>query len=324
VATAADDGTVRIWDVGSGKQILMLPNNGWLRPIAVSPDGTRLVSSSLDNSVSVWELPTGRRVFNLTGHGKRPGGGHRAVSFTPDGKHFLTSGDDFYLREWDVATGKAVRELRLQPKGVIVPAADAENAEDSDGWHRNRFIPPYGEAKFTPDGTKFVLAIRNEIHVFDVGTGKDLLQIPNDCWPISLAISPDSKTLLATVYGKLVETKLPDGSVESSAAKNDSAHMWDLNTGNLLTDVPLPRGRAGPVAFSPNGKLFAMAMNMPEGPICVRDVEHGEKVAVIQGFRGKVHSLAFAADGKRLISGMSDTTGLVWDLAMVLDLPIKR
>jgi WD40 repeat protein len=40
----------------------------------------------------------------------------------------------------------------------------------------------------------------------------------------------------------------------------------------------------------------------------------GREVKKIEGFRGIVRSLAFLPDGKRLVSGMEDSTALIWDL----------
>jgi WD40 repeat protein len=77
------------------------------------------------------------------------------------------------------------------------------------------------------------------------------------------------------------------------------------------------------VAF--DGKLFAVSTGTSEGGVRVFDVAQGQELGVIHGFPGHVQSsLAFAPDGKRLISAMDDTTGLVWDLSTVWDLPKKR
>jgi WD40 repeat protein len=40
----------------------------------------------------------------------------------------------------------------------------------------------------------------------------------------------------------------------------------------------------------------------------------GREVRKIDGFKGTVKSLAFMPDGKRLVSGMNDSSALIWDL----------
>src|SRR6202035_3134488 len=100
--------TIRVWDPTTGKQKMKFAHEKYVRAIAISPDGTRLASSSVDDSVCVWDLATGRRIYKLPGHGQA--GGAHPVRFTPDGKHLLSYGDDLYLRKWNLATGKAVLE----------------------------------------------------------------------------------------------------------------------------------------------------------------------------------------------------------------------
>ena len=38
--------------------------------LALSRDGTRLVTSCMDDTVSLWDTGTGRKIFRLPGHGR--------------------------------------------------------------------------------------------------------------------------------------------------------------------------------------------------------------------------------------------------------------
>jgi WD40 repeat protein len=275
--------------------------------MAVSPDGTRVVSSSLDDTVVLWDAATGRKIYTLPGHGRY--GGRRAVGFTRDGRHFLSWGDDLYLRKWDVATGKAVLEHALRPHGVEVPDGD-----DDEHALEKRFA--LGEGAFAPEGQTFVLAAGNEFHVFDVASGKDLRQIPNEgSHERSLAISPDGTRLLASAWGKSVRTKLSDGRVHFSVAKDHPVCLWDLATGQLQRRTMLPEGGAGPVAFSADGRRYATACGAPDQRIQVWDTATGRELRTFRGLDSRVGALAFTPDGRRLISGMDNSTALVWDLA---------
>src|SRR5262249_39618826 len=122
----------------------------------------------------------------------------------------------------------------------------------------------------------------------------------------SLAISPDSKTLLASAWGKMVETKLPDGRTHVSTEKNHPVCLWELASGRLRKKILLPAGGVGPVTFSTDGRFLATATDKPDAQIRLFDVTKGEDAGTLKGFRGRVRSLAFSSDGKRLISGMND------------------
>src|SRR5260370_4110389 len=53
-STAAEDGTVKVWDVTTGHEALLLDiHSGKITSLAFSPNGHRLASGSADNTVKV-------------------------------------------------------------------------------------------------------------------------------------------------------------------------------------------------------------------------------------------------------------------------------
>jgi WD40 repeat protein len=307
VVTTAHDNTIRFWDGETGKQLRKLSHGGWIRDVALSPDGRLLVSNSLDDTVSLWDFATGKKTYALAGHGRM--GGRRAVVFAPDGKSFLAWGDDMYLRRWDVRTGKALSEHAIRPTGIPVPG------EDDDDRGAREFTFLLGSGRFTPEGKHLILQAGADFFVFDTATGRELRKFPCEGGHvIAMTVSPDGKLLLASAWGKSVRTKLPDGTMQSSTPEIHPVTLWDLTTGERKKQIFLPERGAGPVAFSPDGKQFAVASSNPGDRIRVLETETGKELRRIEGFRGTVRSLAFLPDGRRLVSGMDDSTALIWDL----------
>jgi WD40 repeat protein len=72
--------------------------------LALSPDGTKLVSGSADFSVRVWDWQKGTLLNQFGGHGNQV----YSVCFTPDGRWVLSGGYDNKVRLWDVTTGQEV------------------------------------------------------------------------------------------------------------------------------------------------------------------------------------------------------------------------
>ncbi len=80
--------------------------------MAFSPDGQRLASGSVDQTVKIWDSATGKELFALKGHA----GPVRSVAFSPDGQRLASGSWDQTVKIWDSATGKrAVRPSRAMP-----------------------------------------------------------------------------------------------------------------------------------------------------------------------------------------------------------------
>jgi WD40 repeat protein/serine/threonine protein kinase/tetratricopeptide (TPR) repeat protein len=177
VTTAPYDigGPVRVWDVASGRPVAILRYLDWtgVRHASFSPDGRRLVLSTFDGTVHVWDLAASDRV----GPALRHGGRVNRAAFSPDGKRVVTAGKDRVARVWEVATGKPLTPpLR----------------------HRDEVV----DASFSPDGRLVVTAAWDHTaRVWDAATGLPVsppLEHSGYRSLISASFTPDGKRLLTT------------------------------------------------------------------------------------------------------------------------------
>ncbi len=75
--------------------------------VAFSPDGTRIVSGSADNTVRLWDAATGQPIGQpMTGHT----GAVSSVAFSPDGTRIVSGSGDKTVRVWDADTGQPIGE----------------------------------------------------------------------------------------------------------------------------------------------------------------------------------------------------------------------
>jgi len=111
------------------KRHILKAHEGPVNSAAFSPDGTRIVTASWDNTARLWDAASGREIAALKGHE----GPVHSAAFSPDGTRIVTASDDRTARVWDVASQRAIATL-----------AGRDGAVNS--------------AAFSPDGTRAVTA----------------------------------------------------------------------------------------------------------------------------------------------------------------------
>jgi len=104
LASAADDGTVRIWDSRSGAALKKLKRH-WRRAtmspvgmnaVAFSPGGVTLASGSDDGTIRLWDMRMGEVRQMFKAHSKWIS----AVVFSPEGKTLASASHDGTVRLW--------------------------------------------------------------------------------------------------------------------------------------------------------------------------------------------------------------------------------
>jgi WD40 repeat protein len=84
--------------------------------VAVTPDGSHIVSSGFESQVYWWNAKTGERVRRVTGHDVAV----HELAVSRDGQLLASAGADKTLRVWNGANGQAVRTI---PVGSLAFAA---------------------------------------------------------------------------------------------------------------------------------------------------------------------------------------------------------
>lgn len=98
LATTGYDRLIKLWDVGSGKEVRTLKDHSdAVYGLAFRPDGKLIASAAADRAVKVWDVATGRRLYTL---GEATDWLY-AVAWSPDGKSLAAAGIDKSIRVWE-------------------------------------------------------------------------------------------------------------------------------------------------------------------------------------------------------------------------------
>jgi WD40 repeat protein len=312
VATGGRDGTVRVWDAATGRQLLRVPREGALfpldeesedthaLPIAYSPDGKRLATPGRDNAVVIHDAATGRAVLTLRGL-EMPA---TALAFAPDGKMLFAMDQSQAVRGWDMdgkeqlkIAGRKARgtAFALSPDGKTIATGGKDGARLWDAARGTELVrlpdlPEVHSFAFSPDGgTLAVGAGGISVHLWDRAGGRmrDVLNFEGRGHPDWVGFSPDGKTL--------------------ARCGHDEVSLCDAASGKVTAWLA---GLAA--AFSPDGKTLAVGNGPTLGFV---DPRTGREKPTYAGHTWPIRALAFSPDGKTLATGAPDRTVRLWDAA---------
>jgi RNA polymerase sigma factor (sigma-70 family) len=321
--TVAQDGTVRTWDVASGKELRRFsisgppaaaPPGGFGAVVmvgrgvmhlgfaaafqaVVSADGALLVSQGQDGTIRIWETATGKELRRID----LPATPVAELALSPGGKQLAVRAFGGTIRLWDTATG---REVRTLGKKADPPAAGA-------GAVAVAGVPfvPGPSMSFSPDGKTLAFAGPDPedpksgavVKIWDTATGRKLRRIAD----------PDAAALVA------VPRFAPDGKALAWAKSDGTIRVIELATGKefhvLKCPGEKPRGfLMMNFAFSPDSKTL-VAQSPLDSELLVWDTATGKELRRFRrpanrfGLAGATSGLlAVSPDGRLLAVGSGD------------------
>jgi WD40 repeat protein/tRNA A-37 threonylcarbamoyl transferase component Bud32 len=286
---------VRLWNAvdGAGGPVLEGHDED-LADLAFDSAGRRLAAAGVNGTVTVWELPSGRRMAVLrseAGLAGRPENGGR-VCFGPDTERVAFAGPDGTVTVWETAGGSEVRRFRVS--NPLRPGASEQ-------------LPL--SLAFSPDGRHLAAGDLHAIRLWDVASGKELSILHGGLAAVlAIAFSPDGRQLAAAL--------LREGGISSMS----EIKICDVATGRESVTFSGAVGGTFALAFSQNGKRLA-STGYYHRDVMLWDTSSGRELLAIRlddqnniGGPGSDSRLVFSPDSARL--ALVGQNGLsIWDAA---------
>ncbi|WP_426531805.1 hypothetical protein [Bradyrhizobium sp. McL0615] len=254
---------------------------------AFSPDGTRIVTGSKDDTARIWRTADGKLLSELVGH-KKPVTG---AAFSPDGKLLLTSSEDGTVRIWSGESGKLLWILDDQ----------------GDRPFYNRITT----AKFSPDSHFVALTgFDSFISIWDARTGRKTVTLEG---LVSRRRGIDN--ILSLTFSA-------DGSHLAAGSLRSVAGVYDTKTGSLvarlgkdLNNTQPSLGAVTSIAFFPDDSRVVAGHERGEVEVWdwigKPEIERDE---FAKAHNGSVVAIAFSPNGDSALTASYDGTMALWDV----------
>ncbi len=336
IASSGPNHTIRLWNAETGEAgATLMGHSDRVTSLKFSPDGTRLVSSSLDQSLHVWNTSDGA----LTGQIETPVAVNAvelvATTVTneqqPNPQMLLVSGGaENFVRTWTLPEAAPVK-LALSLPGQQLLAVSPDR----------RFI-----ALSSSDGAVRVVSADDdkEVAIWNLDNGAPTALTFLVDYSAASAAGGDVEALAALVPhvattaadGSVSVWKLPehqlvawwkggvvaatsiagstDGKQLVSGADDGTITLWDLAPPMSVVFEGTAGAAVSRIVVSPSRKLAAVAgVANGQHVVFVRNLDNGQLVHTLSGHSAAVTAVAFSEDNSQLVTGSVDKTVRVWN-----------
>ena len=295
----------------------MRGHTNFVQGVAHLHDGHHIVTSSLDDSLRLWDRESGAQI----GNDWRDGGDNPGVcniALSPNGMTLASGGFDGTMRLWDVETKKVIAKWTGHTDWVHSVCWSAEGKRVASGsdngtmemWNVESQETDLGPIKtghervhavaYSPDVSKIATGGLDEhaIKIWDTRTGELLSTLGQDSPACSLAWTSDQKKLIAGIGNGLI--RIFDTVTWEQIAILEDHKLPVVAISLFRNDRLLASG-----SFDHAARLWNLDTNLPIGP----PLRH----------RDWVHGVALSTDGKFLATACDDKNAYIWDIHAILN-----
>jgi len=311
LASASNDFTTRVWDIGNLTEKKVFPNPGiQVKRAAFTPDNRLMALHFEGDSAYILDVESGKQRLRLP-----IPKGTRDMVFSPDGNLFSIWFSDDSVSVWDITSGKRLANTYFKSTGFSGLCITSQNdirmvTSDTAGfaivnWNlkektqmlkfkMEEKLEAIKDVDFSPDGRKVVFFFTTKAILGDL-TNKDA--------PV--------KILMDDILDHTSETFSPDSRYIALGYSNGLIKIRSALTGKILSTFGITNTEiVHSLNYSADGKFLA---SWRENHIDIWDVKREIKLLTLAGTGDFVFNLMLSSNGGRL-AAICDNVLKVWEL----------
>lgn len=340
VATGGIDGTIRIWDVGSGELVRALVGHGsYVYSLSWSPDGNSLASAGTwDGTIRIWDARNGMPLRTFKGHvapvmhvvwspdGTRlaAAGGHSGWVWLWNARSdhddkLLEVGVDVYSVSWSPSCGHLAISMTQNPTAVV----DLSVGKTTHTLGEPGIVS--WTTRWSPDGTRLAIGTSTKTSIWDWENDKVDWETVGASY--SVAWSPDGATIATAASGGNIQlfdvttkkrTKILDGAAATGLVWREAEQLvvrglygisaWQPTAGKRIYDYAI--AATNPPIWTA-GRPFVAGLGTKK--LSLYDTLTAKVLKTLEGHTAPVTTVSWNRDNKTLASGGADKVVCVWD-----------
>jgi len=301
LASGHEDGTIRLWDVASGKKVgQWQAHEKEISAIAFRDQKGHLATAGEDKLIHVWDLASKKRLHSFKGHSDRI----PSLSWQSGSDVLISAGWDTTARVWELPKSDPLMLLNSHSDQVHFLAHSSDGKQvavaDSDFAIHVWNDPQHGKVQFVLHGHT------NEVRALAFSRdGSRLASAGDDCvvhlWDMNagqLVAGPNPRArhgITLVAERQIVSTA---GTTLQAWEQESAKPTWVPEGESILS-----------IAASPDGKRLATGGQSPV--VKIWDLAKQTLETTLNHTRGPIINLTFSADSQ-LLASASITDGLAW------------